>query len=37
MWEYIEWPPRSPKSAWVFIGAVFALSILGLLAIVIFA
>ena len=31
MWEFIEWPPRSPRSAWIFIGAVFVSAIFGLI------
>ena len=31
MWELMEWPPRSPRSAWFFIGAVFVASVLGLI------
>lgn len=29
MWEFIEWPPRSPRSAWVFVGSVLVLAIIG--------
>ena len=31
MWEIFEWPPRSPRSAWVFIGVVFISALLGLI------
>ena len=31
MWEIFEWPPRSPKSAWFFIGTVFVAAVLGLI------
>ena len=31
MWEIFEWPPRSPRSAWVFIGVVFIAALLGLI------
>ena len=31
MWEIFEWPPRSPRSAWIFIGAIFFAAILGLI------
>jgi hypothetical protein len=30
MWELIEWPPRSPKCAWIFVGMVFISAVLGL-------
>jgi hypothetical protein len=30
MWEYIEWPPRSPRSAWVFVGMVFITAVIGI-------
>jgi hypothetical protein len=30
MWEIFEWPPRSPRSAWIFVGAVFVVCLLGL-------
>lgn len=30
MWEIFEWPPRSPKSAWLFVGAMFLAAVLGL-------
>lgn len=29
MWEIFEWPPRSPKSAWVFVGLVLIFAIVG--------
>lgn len=31
MWEIIEWPPRSPRSAWIFIGTVIVAAIIGLI------
>jgi hypothetical protein len=31
MWEILEWPPRSPKSAWLFVGVVFFVSLFGLI------
>jgi hypothetical protein len=31
MWEIFEWPPRSPRSAWIFIGAVFVAAVFGLI------
>lgn len=30
IWEIFEWPPRSPRSAWIFIGAVFVICLVGL-------
>jgi TPR repeat protein len=30
MWEIFEWPPRSPRSAWIFIGTIFVVCLLGL-------
>ena len=31
MWEFIEWPPRSPRSAWIFVGAVFLSALVGII------
>jgi hypothetical protein len=31
MWEIFEWPPRTPRPAWIFIGAVFGSTVLGLI------
>jgi TPR repeat protein len=30
MWEIFEWPPRTPRPAWIFVGAVFVFCLLGL-------
>ncbi len=30
MWEIFEWPPRTPRTAWIFVGAVFVAALLGL-------
>ncbi len=30
MWEIFEWPPRTPRSAWIFIGAVFVTCLMAL-------
>jgi hypothetical protein len=31
MWEMLEWPPRTPRTAWVFIGSAFVGTVLGLI------
>ena len=30
MWEIFEWPPSSPRSAWIFVGTVFVTCLVGL-------
>lgn len=36
MWEMLEWPPRTPRSAWLFIGVVFLVAVIGTIVLFMF-